>query len=218
MAFIDDLTLVLDLLILVTAALFYTGALVWFEVRRKDAVRANAHLREGALLLGLLGLFLGVVAVWGELTWPLPGQYNLFFFDVVLMLSILLVAFALAVWYRFPTHMVGMLSVIVGLGVLFYGVRAYQLGLTEQPFDTLLLYLAFGGTAIMAYPVTLFVDWFVVGPTTPGVDPLPSDPTPRYPWLWRVLLGLFFGAVFLAGVAAVGYGISAAWGHLASPP
>ncbi|HTT16249.1 MAG TPA: DUF981 family protein [Thermoplasmata archaeon] len=218
MAFIDDLTLVLDLLILVTAAVFYTGALVWFEVRRKDPVRANSHLREGAVILGLLGFFLGIIAVWGELTWPLPGQYNLFFFDVVTMLTILLLAFAFAVWYRFPTHFVGMLGVIIGLGVLFYGVRAYQLSLTKDPLDTLLMYLAFGGTAIMSYPATLYVDWFVVGPTTAGSDPLPSPPTPNYPWLWRVLLSMFFLVLFLAGVAAVGYGVSSAWGHLASPP
>ncbi len=218
MTFLDDLTLVLDLLILVTATVFYTAVLVWFEVRRKDLVRANSHLREGALLLGLLGFFLGVISVWGETDWPLPGQFNLFFFDATLMLSIILIAFALAVWYRFPTHFVGMLSVIAGLGVLFYGVRAYNLGLTLDPRDTLYLYLGFGAAAIGAYPATLYIDWFVVGPTTPGADPLPSTPTPQWPWLWRILLSGFLLLIVLAGAAAVGYGIAAAWGHLASPP
>jgi putative membrane protein len=218
MAFIDDLSLVLDLLILVTAAVFYTSVLVWFEVRRKDTVRANTHLREGATILGLLGGFLALFGIWGEMFWPLPGAYNLFFFDVVVMLSLLLVAFALAVHQKFPTHFVGMLGVVIGLGVLFYGVRAYQLNLTKDPWTTLLLYLGFGTVAILSYPATLFVDWFVVGPASPGSDPLPSPPIPNYPWIWRILLSAFLLVVFLAGLAAVGYGIETTWGHLASPP
>jgi putative membrane protein len=218
MAFIDDLTLVLDLLILVTAVVFYTGALVWFQFYRKDLARANTHLREGADLLGLLGFATGIIAVWGEFTWPLPGSYDLFFFDAVLLLSLLLVAFCLAVRQHYPTHFVGMLGVIIGLGILFYGVRAYDLGLTKDPFETLLLYLGFGAVAIGTYPATLFIDWFVVGPTAPGADPLPSPPVPKYPWLWWCLLGIFMGLVVLAGVAAVGYGISTAWSHLGSPP
>jgi len=63
MGFVDDLTLVLDLLILITAAVFYTGALVWFETRRNDPVRANTHLQSGALLLGLLGGLMGLFAI-----------------------------------------------------------------------------------------------------------------------------------------------------------
>jgi uncharacterized membrane protein len=216
MASPDDLSLVLDLLILVIATVFYTSVLVWFEVRRKDLVRANTHLREGAILLGLEGLFMGLIAVWGEMTWPLFGQYNVFFFDVVLMLSLVLIAFAAAVWYHFPTHFVGMLAVISGLGVLFYGVRAYDLHLTLDPRDTFYLYLSFGAVAIASYPATLFIDWFVVGPTSPGSDPLPSGSTPSWPWIWRVLLAGFLLLVILAGIAAVGFGISTVWGHLGS--
>ncbi len=223
MGFVDDLTLVLDLLILVTTAVFYTGVMVWFEYRRRDSVRALSHLQAGAFLLGMLGGLLGIFSVWGELAWPITGfpgaqSYDLFFYDVLILLSFLLISFCLAVRFRYPTHMVGMLGVIIGLGVLFYGVRAYQLSLTKDPLETLLMYLAFGGVAILSYPVTLFIDWFVVGPTAPGTDPLPSPPTPNYPWIWRILLGMFMLSVVLAGVAAVLYGINAAWAHLASPP
>ena len=223
MSFVDDLTLVLDLLILVTAAIFYTGVLVWFEFYRKDNVRANTHLQAGAFMLGILGVLLGLFSVWGELAWPITGfpgaqSYDLFFYDVLILLSLLLVTFSLMVRFKQPTHFVGMLGVIIGLGVLFYGFRAYQLNLTQHPYETLLMYMAFAGVSIMSYPVTLFVDWFIVGPATPGADPLPSAPFPRYPWLWNVLLGLFLLAVVLAGVAAVEYGINAAWAHLASPP
>jgi uncharacterized membrane protein len=223
MPFIDDLTLILDLLILVTAVIFYTAGVVWFEVRRRDHVRALTHLKEGAFILGLIGLVLGFFAIWGELTWPIAGfptalSYDLFFFDVLIMLSILLVAFAVTVRMHLPTHFVGMLGVISGLGVLFYGFRAYQLNLTKDPLETLLMYMAFGAMSILSYPVTLFVDWFIVGPTTPGAAPLPSEPTPKYPRMWMGLIGLFMAVVFLAGLAAVLYGISSAWAHLGAPP
>ncbi|MGD0249676.1 MAG: DUF981 family protein [Thermoplasmata archaeon] len=223
MAFIDDLTLILDLLILVTTAVFYTALTVWFEFHRKDYVRSYTHLREGAVLIGLLGLLLGFFAIWGEITWPITGfptatSYDLFFFDVLVMLSLLLVAFAVTVRMKLPTHFVGMLGVVIGLGVLFYGFRAYQLNLTKDPFETLLMYLAFGAMAILSYPVTLFVDWFVVGPQVPGADPLPSAPHPTYPKVWIALIGLFMAVVFLAGLAAVLYGISTAWAHIGAPP
>ncbi len=223
MAFIDDLSLVVDLLILVCAAVFYTGVMVWFEFRRHDGLRAYAQLRSGGALLGLLGAAIGLFAVWGELTWPINGfpgatSYDLFFFDMLFLLSLVLVAFAFLIARRLPTHFAGMFSVIVGLGVWFYGVRAYQLGLTQQPLETLLMYLAFGGMAILAYPATLFIDWFVIGPQVAGADALPTKPVPDYPWIWRVLLGLFLVAVLLAGIAAVLYGIDIVWGHLAAPP
>jgi len=223
MAFIDDLSLIVDLLILVVATVFYTGALVFFEYYRKDAVRAYAHLRGGAVLLGILGAVLGVFALWGELTWPIAGfptalSYDLFFFDALTLLAILLVAFAVCVRLKYPTHIVGMLAVVSGLAVLFYGFRAYQLNLTLEPLETLLMYLAFGVVSIGVYPMTLFVDWFVVGPNVPGADPLPSPPTPKYPLMWMILFFLFMLAVLLAGLAAVFYGVDIVWGHLGSPP
>jgi putative membrane protein len=218
MAFIDDLTLILDLLILVTVAIFYTSFSVWVQYRRKDSERSLGHLQEGAALLAVLGAGIGLVAIWGETTWPLPGAYDLFFFDPLYMFSLILIAFGIAVWRGLPTHLVGILAAVMGSGIVYYGARAYELSLTKDPLETFLMYLAFGGMGIMAYPATLFIDWFVVGPTNARASPLPSGPTPDYPWLWRVLVGLFLVVVVVAGIAAVAYGFSSAWSHLQSPP
>lgn len=222
-AFIDDLSIVLDLMILICAAVFYTGGMVWFETSRKDNLRAVSHLRSGAFILGILGGLIGIIAIWGELTWPFGfaaplSAYNLFFFDPLLLLAILLVAFPLALRFRYPTHFVGMLGVFVGMCIAFYGTRGYQLSLTKDPLETFLMYLAWAAMSIGIYPATLYVDWFVIGPSNPGTDPLPSPPTPNYPKLWWILLGLFMFLVVLAGVAAVLYGIDTAWGHLSGPP
>ncbi|HTW76882.1 MAG TPA: DUF981 family protein [Thermoplasmata archaeon] len=221
MSFIDDLTLILDLLVLVTVAVFYTAFTVFVQYRRKDHERAVSHLQSGAAMLGMLGAGIGLIAVWGELTWPIPvafGSYDLFFFDPLFMLAIILLGFAFVVWRGVPTHIVGILAAVAGSGIIYYGTRAYQIGLTQDPLETFLLYLAFGGAAIMTFPATLFVDWFITGPTNPRSSPLPSKESPDYPWLWRVLVAIFLIAVVLAGVAAVSYGFTAAWAHLASPP
>jgi putative membrane protein len=178
-------------------------------------------------VLGMLGAVLGIIALWGEFTWPLNvatpsgnvlAAYDLLFFDALLMLSFLLVAFAVAVNLRRPTHMVGILGVVIGGGIIYYGYRAWTLSLTLEPLETLFLYLGFGAVAIGSYVACLYVDWFVVGPDHPGVEPLPSDPTPRYPMMWNLMLGTFLLVVVLAGIAALFYGFDTAWAHLASPP
>jgi putative membrane protein len=227
MTFTDDLTLVLDLLILVACVVFYTGFMVWLEMRRKDRPRAISHLREGGLVLGGLGAVIGLIALWGEFTWPLAvnvngtnvlAAYDLLFFDSLVLLAFVLVSFALAVTYHRPTHFVGMVGVVAGSGIIYYGCRAYLLSLTLEPLETLLLFLGFGAVAIASYPVTLYLDWFVTGPEVPTSAPLPSDPTPAYPRMWTVFLGAFLILVVLAGVAALFYGFDTAWAHLAAPP
>jgi len=219
MPFIDDLTLVLDLMILMCATVFYTGFFVWYHSRKMDTVRAASHLREGAFVMTMIGGLIGLIAIWGEFNWPLPGAYDLYFFDMLFMLALLTVSFGLTVLLRLPTHFVGMLGIVIGCGVIYYGVRAdYYLTLTSDPTETLLLYLGFGGVAILAYPATLYVDWFVSGRQNAAVTPIASALTPSSPRMWTVLLGLFVILVVLAGAAAAAYGLTAAWGHLESPP
>lgn len=227
MTFMDDLTLVLDLLILVAVTVFYTGFTVWFQMSRRDRPRALLHLREGAFVMGTLGVVLGIIALWGEFTWPLNAtvhgsnvlaSYDLLFFDSLTLLALLLVSFGAAVNLARPTHFVGLLGLIIGSGIVYYGYRAYTLSLTQAPLETLLLYLGFGGVAILSYPVTIYVDRFIVGPSVPGVDPWPG-PAPAAPSIyWRAWLGLFLLVVLLAGVAALAYGFDTAWAHLAAPP
>ena len=228
MTFLDDLTIVLDLMVLVAVAIFYTGFWVWFELRRKDQPRALVHLREGAVMLGSLGVVLGIFAIWGELTWPLSvvlpngtnvlAAYDLLFFDSMVLLAFLLVAFMVTVLLRLPTHFVGILGAVSGIGIGYYGYRAYNLSLTLDPLETFLLFLGFAAVGVASYPVTLYIDTFVIGPSVPGVDPVPSEPKPKYRLYWNLFVGIFLLFVVLAGIAALWYGFDAAWGHLAAPP
>ncbi len=231
MTFLDDLSIIIDLVILVPCLVFYTGFLVWLNLRKDDLPKAQASLRQGGTLLGIVGGVIGILALWGEMTWPLNvtvdgsnvlASYDLFFFDMLLLLAVLLISFAVAVNLRLPTHFVGMMAVVIGFGVGFYGYRGYTMSpaLTLDPLETFLLYIAFAATSVLSYPATLYVDWFVTGPTTPASAPLASDPKPRpqFRLMWNVLLGLFLLAVIGAAIAAVAYGFDIGWAHLAAPP
>lgn len=232
MTFIDDLSVITDLLILVPCLVFYTGFLVWLNMRKDDLPKAQASLRQGGTLLGIVGAIIGVLALWGEMTWPLNftlpngdnvlASYDLFFFDMLLLLAVVLISFAIAVNLRLPTHFVGMMGVVIGFGVGFYGYRGYTMSpaLTLDPLETFLLYVAFAATSILSYPATLYVDWFVTGPTNPASAPLASDPKPRaqYRMMWNVLLAIFLLAAAGAALAAVAYGFDIGWAHLAAPP
>ena len=229
MTFVDNLSLITDLLILVPCLVFYTGFMIWINMRRKDLPKAQSSLREGATALGVVGFVIGLFAIWGSETWPLNvtvagsnilASYDLFFFDVLVLLAVLLVAFAITVNLKLPTHFVGMMAVVTGFGVGFYGYRAYGISLTLDPLQTYLLYLAFAATSVLSYPATLYVDWFVNGPTNPGAAPISSDPTPRpqFRMMWNFLIGFFLLVTALAAIAAIWYGFDIAWAHLAAPP
>ncbi|MGB6442248.1 MAG: hypothetical protein WBF81_03000, partial [Thermoplasmata archaeon] len=66
--------------------------------------------------------------------------------------------------------------------------------------------------------MTLYLDWFGVGPSGPALAPTASDSLPRYPKMGTALLALFLVLVVLAGIAALFYGFDTARAHLASPP
>ncbi len=223
MSFVDDLSVIVDLLVLVAVAIFYTGFLVWYHtIVKKDSARAYTHLREGGLVLATLGAILGLFALWGEFVWPLTiplpsgnlTVYNLFFFDPLVLLSFLLVSFGVAVWHKLPTHFVGVMGVVSGGGVVYYGYLGYNNGLTLDHLETFLLFIVWGVVAIASYGATLFVDWFVIGTQNPSAGPLASTTTPAYPRMWTVLIMLFLAVVVLAGIAAIWYGQDIIWGHL----
>ncbi len=211
MAFIDNLGFELDALVLVTAVVFYTGIWIWWNQSRKRPTQAVHHLRGGAVLLGILGGFLTMLGFWGEFTWPLPASYNLLFYDPTILVGILLLGFWATVWAGVPTQYVGVVGVVSGAGVIYYGARAYILSLTQEPLEMFLMYLAFGALAVLSYPATLFLDWYVT-PTDPESTAAPV------PTVWKLALAVFLAMAVLAGVASILMGFSTVWSHLAKAP
>jgi putative membrane protein len=217
-SFIDPLTLILDLMVLVAVAVFYTGALVWWHTRHTEIERARQHLRAGGAMLTGLGAIFLVLGLWGEMVWPLPGSYNLLFFDSIVMLAFVLIAFGALTLLNLPTQFAGVLSLVAGAGVIYYGWRAYQIGLTNSPIEMFLLYLGFGAAGILAYPATLFADLFVLWPARTAAEGTAPSRTMGSMTMWTAVLALFLVVLVLAGVAAIVFGFNTAWAHLENPP
>ena len=218
MAFVDNLGFELGVMVLTAAVAFYTGFLVWWHRRKGDLSRAVMNLRGGAAMLGFLGLFLATLGWWGEFVWPLPGQYNVLFYDPTLFGGLLLIGFAVVIQLKLPTQYLGVAAGVTGLGIAYYGARGYQLGLTKEPLEMFLLFLGFGITAALAFPVTLFLDRYVLEPSMSPGSSGAGGTAPPYPAIWNVPIFAFLALAALAGIAAILMGFNTLWSHLQYAP
>lgn len=215
MPFVDTIGFELDALVLTTVVAFYTGLHVyWFRLKGKLA-QAQEYLRGGSVMLGVLGVFLTILGFTGELAWPLPGQYNILFYDPTLLGGLTLVGFAAMVYFRIPTQFLGAVAGVSGLGIIYYGSRGYILGLTKEPLAMFFLFLGFGATMALIYPVSLFVDWYVTPSEAPTTGGASVAPIPR---IWNVPVLIFLGVTVLTGIAAILMGFNTVWSHLEYAP
>jgi putative membrane protein len=166
MTFVDTLAFQLFTLAFVSGLLFYSGLIGYVTYLKFGPRRTFEHLKAQAVPLGGLGVVVAAIGLWGEVVWPLPGSYNILFFDPYLLLGVVLIGFAISVGFRWRTQYVGLLAAMTGLLSIYYGANAYQLGLTKEPLAMFLLYVAMGGTAVFTFPVTLWIDRFIMTPVT----------------------------------------------------
>ncbi len=166
--FIDDLALIEVMLATVAALLAYAGVLIWWGIRTNDPRGVRGVLRGLSAPLALLGGALFAISLWGEMTWPFLasdglGGYNIFFFDPLVMIAIVLVSYAIAAQFSLKLQYVGLIALICGAVTIVYGYTGYTAtpAFTKDPFDTLLLYLSFGVTGISAFPASVLVDYYL---------------------------------------------------------
>ena len=233
MTFVDTLAFQLFTLAFISGLLFYSGVIGYVTYRRHGAGRTLEHLQGMAVPLGGMGIIVFCIGLWGEVVWPLPGSYNILFFDPYSLLGIVLLGFAIAVNRNWRTQYVGVLAAMTGLLSMYYGATAYNLGLTKEPLAMFLLYVAMGGTAVFTFPVTLWIDRMVLTPVlesrkaSSGTAAGASDhgtPTPISAITGsqlKILVGTFlFFLLFAAGsaIAALFIGGGALSSHLVSAP
>ncbi len=223
MAFIDELTFVMITLILVAATVGYIVVAELYAYWRSGPKGLGTALRETAVPMVALGLVVLIIGFWGMFTWPLPGAYNILFFDIYTLFGLIVLGFGLSVYLGFRLQYVGVLSLVSGGIVIAYGARAYQLGLTSTPWAMFLMYLGWGATAILAFPVAVIADGWLRGGAAgaPAVEPAKGkDGTPRYPVSYlRAAIVLFFVLVIvLSALATGGILANAVFTHLKSPP
>ena len=115
---------------------------------------------------------------------------------------------------------------MTGLLSMYYGANAYNLGLTKEPLAMFLLYVAMGGTAIFTFPVTLWIDKYVITPltsheSTPGGSSPDAKPSAVMTAEVKVLFVLFlFFLLFALGsaIATLYLGGNALSSHLSYAP
>ncbi len=178
MAFVDFLAFQQVLLLFAAVVVGYVGVASLLAMRRNDLAGVKAALKGAAIPLGSLGGVATILALWGEVAWPLPGSYNIFFTDVFLLFGVTLVVLAVSMATSSKLQYAGIFALVAGGVTISYGWNGYVLGMTKDPFETFLLYGAFGLAGILAFPATLVADHYVFHPNS-------STFAARSPWALR---------------------------------
>lgn len=202
MVFIDILAMQLFVLGFSGLILAYmTIKTVWCSKDGKDGWRV---MQSGKIPLALLGIVVLVTSLFGQFAWPLPGSYNILFYDVYLMFGVFLIGAAWIIHSKLRLEYLGFFALLIGAMTVFYGYSGYKLGMTSSPIALLGLYTLFGVAGILGYPVTLMFDR-MQDKKKSGLG-------------WILVFALFALALVLGSLLAVYIGVSAVPAHLASPP
>jgi|ECHnycMinimDraft_1075156.scaffolds.fasta_scaffold02197_6 putative membrane protein len=169
MPFVDILTAQLLALAFAGYIIVYTFLRAYLRYR-KERARVLDDLSYAAFPLGSIGLYIFVTGIWGQIVWPLPGPYNILFYDMYPLLGLLLIAFAFAVTFESGKpqarylHFIGFFALLLGLATIYYGASGYAIQLTREPFIMFLMYVTLGLTGVLAYPATVIVESIVANP------------------------------------------------------
>ncbi len=144
--FIDYLTLIMINMVAGTVLLAYY---MWKGLDENDQ-RPYAAAFGG---VGLLALILGLML---NLTWPLPGSYNIAFGETTTLFGVvfLMAAFALSQgWNLVP---VSIYAFFAGVDALLVGARILSLGLTKEPMFSAVGFILAGLGGVFAAPFFMF--------------------------------------------------------------
>jgi len=162
--FVDTLAFQQVTLLIAAVMVCYVGVAAALAMRRNDAAGVRSALRSGAIPLGSVGAIATLIAIWGEIAWPLPGSYNILFTDVYMLFGVTLVVLAVSMAATARLQFAGLFALVAGGVTIAYGWAGYGLNMTKDPLETFLLYGAFGLAGILAFPTTLFVDHYLAHP------------------------------------------------------
>ena len=208
MLFVDNLGIEMFVLAFVGFLMAYaaTTIMIAFRSRREDEVKER--LSSVSVPTGIVGLFVLIMAIAGELLWPIPAfhgrGYDILFFDAFSMLGVLLLSVSFAIHLHRRLEYVGLLAFMFGITVVFYGISAYNLGMTREPLAMLGMYCIFGISGILALPATMAMD-----------RALRSQQMGKQWFLWSYAFVAFMVLAAIEAIVMAGPAIAA---HLASAP
>ena len=204
MAFIDNLAFLLFTISFAGLLLLYTVSSMYlvYRSRKKDYI---GHLEGASVPMMIVGAYLVVAGFVGQILWPLPGSYNILFFDPLVSFGLVTLSFAIAIRFKVNLEYAGFFGLLVGAMTLIYGWQGYNIGLTQEPFALLALYIFYGIAGLLSYPVALIAD------RLPGLQ--------KNPWIgWHIILVIFWLMLFAASITSAYIGTAAIAGHLVSAP
>ncbi len=209
MVFVDELAYYLFLVSFAVFILAYFLIKVYLSYR-KGKMDVRPDLEALSIPLLFVGGFMLVSAFAFQLLWPLPGSFNILYFDPMAAFGLVLVAFSLCLRYKTKTQYVGFLALLAGLMVIWYGWSAcYNIGLPSTSnglnIEVLMLFLFYGGAAVLMYPATVILDnW----PKAKGAMPVS----------WLILLALLCAFLVASGLLSFYVGGMAVPAHLLNAP
>lgn len=213
MGFIDELALELLVVAFAGFLMDYVVLAMYKDYRARYITKSNSKISIESRLNGsmftfaAMTVFILIMGFYGEVTWNLPGAYNLLFYDPYILLGILSLGFVLSVKYNQKLQYVGLVALFTGLVLIEYGISGYNLGYTNDPLILLGLYLSFGLAGIFAYPTTLVIDKYTENGSN---KPLSNK--------WIVWIAMFLLFVTIGSILAAFTGAMAIPAHLAAPP
>ncbi len=203
MAFIDILAMQLFALGFSGLVLLYMTVATYLSYRRGD--HGLEHITSGQIPLAALGFYAVVTGLWGQFVWPLPGSYNILFYDIYPLWGMFLIGAAWGLHSKLKLQYTGFFALLIGCASIIYGFYGYNLGLTSAPLALLALYTLFGIGGILGYPMTLMVD-------------RAEEKIKNRSVVWKIMLAGFILSILLGSLLALFIGINAIPAHLASAP
>lgn len=184
-------------------SLTFVGLLLAYMAYRAlvKGKRAAGEAASASIPLFALSIYIIVSGLFGQFAWTLPGSYNILFYDVYVMLGLIVFSIAWCMRSGMRLQYTGLFGLISGLLVAYYGIEGYMLHMTQSPIALLGLYGLFGLSGVLGYPVTLM-----------------ADGAKRKSGTMVLILYAFIVVIVLASLLAAFIGVESIPAHLASPP
>lgn len=202
-SFIDDLAMELFTLSLVGVISVYMTSKVYLAYRKGEK-DIEGVLKSGAFPLGILGGVIVIMGLYGEMTWPLPGSYNILYYDPYLIFGLVLLMIVGSILLKVQLQYAGIIALFSGAIAIYYGASAYMQGMSSAPIAMLGLYVAFGVTGMFTYPTTLIYDML------PGKEKASGG--------WTVILVVFWIGLIVSAILATITAVAAVPQHLLNAP
>lgn len=154
--FIDLLTGQLIAMFIAFLTLSY-GLIKTFTIHSELSKYKQAIKAQYSPLL-FVGIYMSITGFYGLLLWPLPGSYNILYYDLYPLLGLGLIMIALGIKNDYKLEHLGFLGLLYGFITMYYGIEGYLHHMSLEPAILLALYVLTGLSAIFFYPVSIFID------------------------------------------------------------